>query len=451
MKTIRIGAGSGGCTYERIEPAVEMVQKGSVDYLVFECLSERTVAEAQLEKMEDPSKGYNPMLQERMEVFLPLMGKYGFKIVSNMGAANTPAACAEVLRIARELDIDIKVAMVSGDDIIDTIRTYDSLPVGRTASRLADIDGIVSANVYLGSDGIRRALDEGADVVITGRVADAALFVGPIVHEFGWECKDAAKMGQAILVGHMMECCAQLTGGYFADPGVKDVPGMDRLGHPIAEVSEDGRVVFTKAAGSGGLVSVDTCKEQMLYEVGDPACYITPDGVADFSHVTFTPDGADRVVACGAAAAPPTDTYKVNVGYLGGCIGIGEVSFGGSSALKRAELAAKAVQGRWEIIGIEPLERHVSYIGYDSLYGDSISSRMRAGAYPEVRLRIAVRTATESDARRLIREVQCLYINGPAGSAGISASFAPCIALAPILVPRKDIGAGNVTIERSLP
>jgi hypothetical protein len=458
MKKIRIGCGSGGCAYERIEPAIELVCKGNIDYLVFECLSERTITDAQKDRIADPAKGYNPMLQERMSRILPLMRDHNFKIVSNMGGANAPEAVRQIEAIAKDLNVSVKIAMVEGDNILPSIHAYDAIPLFDAdgsivrdkdghEKHLEDLQHVLSANVYLGSAAIRQALDEGADIVVTGRVADVSLFMGPLLHEFNWSDNAFDLRGQGLLTGHLMECCTQLTGGCYADPGVKDVKGLARLGHPIAEVSEDGAVLFTKVEGSGGFVSVDTCKEQMLYEIGDPSCYLTPDGIADFSHVSFEQVGTDRVRATGATSRLATDTYKANVGYLDSYLGVGAISFGGSTALDRARLCADVVQGRWHILGLKPLEKRIDFIGYDSLYGETIARTYEQRASYDIRLRIAVRASSEEQAKLLIREMQCLYINGPAGAAGIRTHIEPSISLASILVPCADIGIGTVKIR----
>lgn len=440
MKKIRIGCGSGGCSYERLEPALELVEKGNIDYLIFECLAERTIAEAQAKKLSDPDTGYNPMLEERMKLFLPLIKKYSFKIISNMGGANTPAAVRKILEIARQLNVTgLKIAYVTGDDITDHIHDYDETPLWENSQPLKSLENIISANAYLGADTICQALDMGADIVITGRIADPSLFVGPIMHEFHWDSEDYDRIGQAILTGHLMECCAQLTGGYYADPGYKDISDLHRLGHPIAEIDENANLFFTKPEGSGGAILVDICKEQLLYEIGNPAYYITPDGIADFSHVSFVQDGPDKVIASGAFSYPATDTYKVNIGYMDGFIGLGEISYGGTNCLNRAKLAADIIQKRWELIGITPEERRIDYIGYNSLYKDSISSSIHDGLFSEIRLRIAVRTKERLDAVRLIRELQCMYINGPAGGAGIASDIQSVLSVENILIPKSEI------------
>lgn len=440
MKKIRIGCGSGGCAFERLEPAIELVEKGKIDYLIFECLSERTIAEAQRQKQKNPEKGYNPMLEERMRIFLPLMKKYPFKIISNMGGANTMKAIEQIRSIAEELHITgLKLAFVTGDDITGRIHHYDHCPLMERPGCIGSIPNILSANVYLGADSIKAALDAGADIVITGRVADPSLFVAPILHEFNWDSDEYEKIGQAILTGHLMECGAQLTGGYYADPGYKEVPDLHILGLPIAEINEEGQVFFTKTPDSGGMVCVDICKEQMLYEIGNPAAYITPDGVADFSQVVFTQIGENEVSAWGAVSHGITDTYKANLAYEDGFIGIGEISFGGGTALERSKLAADIIQKRWEIIGIQPEEYQFSHIGFNSLYKTKISSQIQSGVIPEIRLRVAVRTRTAQDAHKLIRELQCLYINGPAGSSGIFSRTESVLSIDSFLIPRKDL------------
>lgn len=440
MKKIRIGCGSGGCAFERLEPAIELVEKGNIDYLIFECLSERTIAEAQRQKNSNPEKGYNPMLEERMKIFLPLMKQYRFKIVSNMGGANPQCAVYKIKQIAGELGIKgLKIAMVTGDDITSQIHEYDNYPLIESRTTIGLTQNIISANVYLGADSISQALDDGADIVITGRVADPSLFVGPIIHEFHWKADDYPKIGQAILTGHLMECCAQLTGGYYADPGYKEVPDLDRLGHPIAEINEMGEVFFTKPENSGGLVNVDICKEQLLYEIGNPAAYITPDGIADFTKVFFKQVSDHTVSAQGALSHDITDTYKVNLAYEDGYIGIGEVSFGGQNSLERAKLAADIIKKRWEIIRIKPLRHQFDYIGFNSLYKSNISTKIHSGTIPEIRLRVSVHTKTELDAHKLIRELQCMYINGPAGSSGIASHIETVLSIDSFLIPRKYV------------
>lgn len=440
-KKIRIGCGSGGCTWERLEPTIELLEKGRLDYLVFECLAERTIAAAQKEKLKNPAKGYNPMLEERMRKVLPLAMANSVKIVSNMGGANPAAAVDAIIEIAREQGVSgLRIARVEGDDLLERVKDYYDRPLWDSGLPLRSLDGcIISANVYLSSDPIRDALDQGADIVITGRVADPALFVGPLKHEFGWDDSRQDKLGQALLLGHLMECAAQLTGGYYADPGYKDVPDLHRLGQPIAEIDGSGDFLITKVEGSGGLVCVDVCREQLLYEIGDPSHYITPDGIADFSRVTFEQKGKDLVLARGGMSRGLPDTWKVNIGYQDCWVGEAEISFGGTNAMPRARLAADIVKKRMEITGTVPDEFRTDFIGYSSLYGEELSGRFTPQPRGEIRLRIAARAKTKETVTAVVREVQCMYINGPAGSSGITSDVDQMLSVENILIPKQDV------------
>ena len=296
MRTIRIGCGAG-FSGDRLEPAVELATQGELNYLVFECLAERTIALAQQARSRDPKGGYDPLLVARMEAVLGECHRRGTTIITNMGAAN-PVAAADVVRaIARQLGLrGLSVAAVTGDDVRDLVQAGDFV-VTETGQPVRDLsDRLVSANAYIGAPAILEALSQRANVVITGRAADPSLFVAPLVHEYRWRMDDWPALGRATLVGHLLECAGQVTGGYFADPGCKDVSGLDDLGFPIAEVPAQGPIVITKVSGSGGAVTPATCKEQLLYEIHDPAAYVTPDTVADFTGVRIEQAGPDRVI-----------------------------------------------------------------------------------------------------------------------------------------------------------
>jgi len=440
MKKVRIGCGAG-CSYDRLEPAIELVEKGNLDYIVFECLAERTIANNQQQKLKDPSKGYTPMLEARIRGILKQAKEKGTKIVTNMGAANAPAAVDLILDVAREMKInELKIAMVSGDDITDKLERYKDVPMWQSTRKLGELDAeIISANVYLGADAIKEALDNGADIVVTGRVADVALFVGPLMHEFGWKDDDLSEIGQATLLGHLMECGGQLTGGYFADPGYKDVENLHLLGHPIAEIDETGDFFVTKVKGSGGEVSLRTCKEQLLYEITDPSCYITPNAIVDFTNVTFRQIEKDTVFVKGAISKGIPDTYKVNVGYSDCYIGEGEVSFGGTNSLPRAKMCADIIQKRLKIVGAEIEEYRTDYIGYNSLYKTNISDIFSPEGHSEIRLRVSGRTKKLADAMLISQEVDYLYTNGPAGSSGIESGVREVLSIGAIIIPRDDI------------
>ena len=315
MRTIRIGSGAG-YSGDRIEPAVELAEKGDIQYLVFECLGERTVALAQQARMKNPEGGYDPLLEERMRAVLPLCAAKGIKIVTNMGAANPEAAARRTAEIAKSLGLSsLKIAAIVGDDVLDACKDGD-LPIMEFDGTIKQLGNrLLSANAYLGAEPMAEALTSGADIVITGRASDPALFLAPMIHAFGWAMDDWNLLGQGTVAGHLLECAGQITGGYFADPGYKDVPDLARLGFPIGEVGEDGSLVITKVAGSGGAVTARTCKEQLLYEVHDPRQYFQPDVVADFSEVTVEEIGPDRVRVSGGRGHQ-ANRYAESLGRL---------------------------------------------------------------------------------------------------------------------------------------
>ncbi len=435
MKTLRIGSGAG-YSGDRIEPAVELAEQGDLDYLVFECLAERTIALAQQARISDPEGGYDPLLSERMRRVLPFVGvkpgRRRLRVVTNMGAANPVSAANEVRRIASELGLVLKVVAVVGDDVLDVLKPEFLLDNGQTVGSLGA--RLISANAYMGVDGILDALHADADVVITGRVADPSLFLAPQMFEFGWASDDWPRLGRGTLVGHLLECAGQVSGGYFADPGFKDVEDLARLGFPLAQINGDGDAVITKVPGSGGRVSRATCAEQLIYEVHDPAAYLTPDVTADFSRVGFVEEGIDRVRAHGAGGRMRPERLKVSVGYLDGWIGEGQMSYGGPGAVARAQLARDVVLKRLELMGVKMHDVRAELIGMDSLHGQ------RSTVEPwEVRLRVAARCEDRGEAVRVGNEVETLYTNGPSGGGGASKSVRQVVAVASLLLPRSAV------------
>ena len=423
MKTIRIGSGAG-YGGDRLEPALELIEKGHIDYIGFECLAERTIALAQKEKRLNPLGGYNHLFEYRMQQALPLAWKHGVKIITNMGAANPVGAQEKAVEIAKSLGLKgMRIAAVTGDDLFGSINRYLEAGIMENDASLSSIkDQIISANAYLGVGPIVKALEEGADVIITGRVADM---------------KDVDLLGKGTLVGHSLECAGQVSGGYFADPGKKDVPELWNVGFPLAEVDENGNGFITKVEGSGGTISRATCTEQLIYEIHDPAAYITPDCVADFSRVQFSELDTDKVQFTGASGHVPTDLYKVSVGYMNGFIGEGQISYGGHNNLKRAQLAEEIVTKRLEhqqITGI-----HVDYIGINSL-----SPRSELTENQEVRLRFAKKTPDKWEAELVANEVEALYTNGPAGGGGAMKSVSEVVSVVSILVPKTDISTSVI-------
>jgi hypothetical protein len=434
-RPLRIGAGAGFAD-DRIEPAVALAASGEVDYLVFECLAERTTARENLARRKDPERGYTPRLLQRMEAVLPPCVERGVRIVTNMGAANPAAGARAVRRLAREHGLgDVACAVVQGDDVSEVLRRRPDLPLMESGKPLESIlPAMASANAYLGADLICEALETEAAVVITGRVGDPSLFLAPALHHFGWSYDDGDKLAVGTLAGHLLECSTQVTGGCFADPGRKEVQGLDDLGNPIAEIDADGGLVITKLVGTGGRVDRATCTEQLLYEMHDPAHYITPDCVLDVTGVTLEEIGPDRVRAAGARAHQRTPTYKVTVGYFDGYIGEGQVSYAGINAVGRARLAAEVVKARLQRSGFHYSELRCDLIGMSSLHGAQAH-------YPEpyeVRLRIAARCDSRRAAEAVGFEVRAMHVNGPAGGGGGSdPSVREILAVQSLLLPRE--------------
>ena len=447
MKSIRIGSGAGFAN-DRFEPAVELLEKGNLDYLIFECLGERTVAFAMLRKNKNPEKGYDSQLELRFEKLFEVFRKQEIhtKIVSNMGAANPIGAAKKIAAMAKERGLGhLKIAAVTGDDVLDRIDKYmDQITMERDVKLETIKDTIVNANAYIGCASIVEALEHGADIVITGRAADPSLTVGPCVHEFGWAMDEWDKLGKATVAGHLLECGGQATGGYYADPGYKeDVPEPWRMGFPICVIDENGNFEITKVEGSGGIVTEGTIKEQLLYEIQDPSGYITPDVIADFTEIEVKQIGKDRVAVTGGKGRAKTGKLKINCGYNDCYIGEGEISYGGRNCVARAKLAAETVLKRLELCKIQYSEIRVDLIGITSLYKEKVGYEMSKCEPAEVRLRVAARTKDYYNADRVGYEVETLLCCDPASGGGARRTVRDIISLASILIDEKDVKTEN--------
>jgi hypothetical protein len=416
---LRIGcaAGFSGDRTDAAAPVVQaLIAAGSPAFLIFETLAERTLALAQLARRADPEAGYEPLLPDLLRPVLADCLAHGVRIVSNFGAANPAGAARRIHALARELGLPApRIAIVEGDDV--------SGPGHRPLLQAAlgpALDGLdlVSANAYQGAEAIADALLAGADIVVCGRVADPSLAVGPALAHFGWARDDWTRLARATMAGHLLECGTQVTGGYYADPGYKDVPGMASLGYPIAEIDADGHCTITKPAGTGGRIDAHTVKEQLLYEVHDPAAYLTPDVVADITEAEVQELGPDRVRLSGVRGHARPATLKVNVCHATGWLAEGEISYAGARAEGRARLAAQVLRER--LAGLGPLRADL--IGVSSVFADDggqwLDSLSDSGAR-DVRLRVAMNHRERSSAERLAREVTALYTCGPAGGGGV--------------------------------
>lgn len=434
---IGCAAGFGGDRADAAGPVVDtLISRGGPAVLIFEMLAERTLALAQLARRENPEGGFAPLMEPAVRPILCRCLEHGIPIVSNFGAANPRAAARRILRIAEEQGLQrMRVAVVEGDDLSDArgrelLRAYlDPAYVTRE---------LVSANVYLGAGAIADALRAGAQVVVTGRVADPSLAVGPAMAHFGWSETAWDTLGRATMAGHLLECGAQVTGGYFADPGLKDVPDLHTVGFPIAEIAADGCFVITKADRTGGVVDCRTVKEQLLYEVHDPAAYLTPDVVADISQAEVHEIGPDRVAVSGVRGHPRPATLKTTVCFAGGWLGEGEISYAGPNAEGRARLAADVIKRR---IG-DALTLRFDLIGVLSVFGDDHGralAELAPGAVRDVRLRVAAAHSDRARVKRLLDEVTALLTCGPAGGGGVRTSITSRLGSSSCYVPRELI------------
>lgn len=442
---IRIGCGAG-FSGDRIEPAIILAEKGELDYLVLECLAERTIALANKRKMSDPTKGYDPLLERRIETLLPYLVKNKIRLITNMGAANPIEGAKKIIEIAIKQGINIKVAAVSGDDVIDelSLKNDNFFIFGDENFALEIIEKhqspvtnnqspIISANAYLGVEGILEALQTDAQIIITGRVADPSLFLAPMIHEFGWEINDFNLLGKGTVIGHLLECAGQVTGGYFADPIKKPVPDLANLGHPFADICSDGTAIISKVEGTGGIVNLATVKEQLLYEVINPNEYYTPDVIADFTTVQLKDLGNNQVQVFGCTGKEKPQTYKVSVGYKAYFLGEGEISYAGENAIERAKLAGKIIEERLKNV---VNELRIDYIGLQSVHRTNFENQ----SIPyEIRLRVAAKADSAEVAALVGEEVEALYTNGPAGGGGVRKYVNEVIGIVSILVDRNKV------------
>lgn len=444
---LRIGAGAGQSD-DRMVPALTLAQRGNLDFLVFECLAERTIARESLARAQDEGKGYSPSLHERLRMVLPTCVEQQIRIVSNMGAANPVAGARAARREAQDLGLgDIACAVVVGDDVASVMRSMPHLTILENGEPLESIlPKMISANAYLGADVVCEALDTGASIVLTGRVADPSLFLAPMMHVFGWSYDDLPRLAAGTAAGHLLECSSSVTGGCFAWPNKKDVEDLANVGYPYVDVTAEGTIALGKAPGTGGRLDTMTCTEQLIYEMHDPAAYVTPDCVLDITEVRLRQEGKDRVRVEGARAKPRTPTYKVVVGYSGGYIGEGEVSYGGIDAVPRAKMAVELVKERLKSRGFQYEDFRADLIGMSSLHG---LPDARPEPY-EVRLRMAGRSQDRKAAHAVGFEVRALHMHGPGGAGGGSdPRVREVLAVKSVLLPRNFVNP-QIVIEGSL-
>jgi hypothetical protein len=441
----RIGSGAG-FSGDRIDAPQSVVAAiaaaGEGGAVIFETLGERTLALGQIAKRQDASRGYEPLLEDLLEPVLAQCVASGIVIVGNFGQANPPAAAAAIQALADRLGLGaLRVAIVGGDDLIGRV-DLSQTERWEGDGRLPDLDGdVIAINAYMGAEAIAQAIIAGAQVVVTGRVADPALVLGPLVAHFGWRWDDLDSIAAGTLVGHLLECGSQVSGGFFADPGLKDVPDTANIGFPIAEVESDGSFIVTKADGTGGLVDLRTVKEQLLYEIHDPAAYLTPDVTLDISQVELAQVGRDRVRVTGAKGHPAPEELKATVSYFGDWLGEAEISYAGPNALARAQLAVTTIGERIRRRDL-PVRHRADIVGtvsaFDSDSGDLLAE-FGGSATGDYRVRFAFGGPSRRDVERAVQEVNALYCCGPAGGGGVRQSVKPRVRTLSHLVPRQFV------------
>jgi len=410
--------------------AQELAGKPGPRFMIYETLAERTLALAQLRRMKG-EPGYLPRLDTFLRPVLEICLRHGIRIIGNFGAADPQGACRRIADLCGELGLPLpRLVHVCGDDVMAG-PARPALDQGRRQNDGPVNYDLVAANAYIGASSIVEALEMGADIVVTGRVADPSLTLGPLVHSWGWGWQDWDLLAAGTLCGHILECAAQVSGGYFADPGRKEVPDLARIGFPLAEVAADGSFVVTKPVGTGGCVTPRTVREQILYEIDDPAGYITPDVVLDLTAVQVAQAGPDRVRVSGARGRPRPGMLRAMACYRGGWLGEAEISYAGPNALPRGRLAAQVLGDRLRDLDIA--ENRIDLIGVNAVAGDAVAD---AGAIPEVRLRLAVASDRPDLAQTALDEVESLYLCGPAGGGGVRRSLVERLNSEPILIPR---------------
>jgi hypothetical protein len=450
---LRIASGQGFWGDLQRAP-LDQARKGPIDFLVMDYLAEVTMSIMQKQKLKSPRAGYARDFVEVVTELLPDIKEKGFKVISNAGGVN-PTACADaIVANARARGVTgLRVAVVTGDDLVD--RLDDLLAEGvalkhmETGEPLSTVrERVVSANAYLGAGPIVEALEKGADVVVTGRTTDTGLTLAPMMFEFGWRADDWDRVAAGTVAGHILECGAQSSGGNFTD--WESVPDMAGIGFPIVEARPDGTFTVTKHGGTGGLVTPATVAEQLLYEIGDPRDYITPDGVADFTTIRLEGDGTDRVRVHGITGRPATEFLKVSAAYADGWKATSTLVYGWPDAAKKARAAARILKERLDNLGLAFDEYRAELIGLNALSERDEADPAREAELDEVMLRVAVRGHDEAAVEAFGREIAPLILTGPSavtGFAGGRPRPSEVIAYWPALIPKERVRPEVTVVE----
>ncbi|HEY7334929.1 MAG TPA: acyclic terpene utilization AtuA family protein [Bryobacteraceae bacterium] len=439
---IRIANGQGFWG-DSLEAPVELVRRGPIDYLTLDYLAEITMSILQKQRARDPKAGYARDFVDMIARVLPDLKQRRIRVIANAGGVN-PKGCADaILEIARRQGVALKVAVVSGDDIMDRLDRLD-LRNMETGEPFASIRGRVqSANVYLGAFPVVEALRQGADMVVTGRVTDTGLTLAPLIHEFGWKADEWDRLAAGTIAGHTIECGAQCTGGN-CQMDWETIPDLYDIGYPIVEAEPDGTFVVTKHTGTGGRVTVASVKEQLLYEMGDPREYITPDCIADFTTIQLAPTGTDRVRFTGIKGRPATEFYKVSISYSAGYKAMGSMVYAWPDAYKKARAAEQILRRRLDRLGLRFDALRAEFLGANACHGipaaeppPEIAERLA-----EVVLRFGVRGQDRAAVDRFTREIPPLALNGPPVVSGLGTGrprVEEIVAYWPALIHKREV------------
>lgn len=444
MDSVRLGAGMAFWG-DSINAAIDMVERADIDYLCCDHLAELTMSILSKRRERDPDSGYTPDVLELMRRALPTCRERNIRVVTNAGGAN-PRACAEAIaRVAKELGLDgARIAVVTGDEVMSHIDDlmaagagFESIDTGAPLSTVRD--KLTHANVYTGCEGIVEALDQGADVVVCGRVTDIALYLGPMRHELGWAADDWDLLGKGAAIAHIAECGAQSTGGLYSK-GWRHVPGQARIGYPVIEIAADGSSTVSKTPDSGGEVTVGSVSEQMVYEILDPGNYLTADVTGDFSQITLEEIGPDLVRVGGCTGRPAPEQLKVNMGYRAGFLGVAQWSYTWPEAVDKAKASIALLEERLAAAGFQAEQTRVEYVGHNSMWAPLVPPPDDPDAL-EVTVRYSAKCLTKEDARKVFDELVPICNNGPAGLGGLGTRLpvTELFAVWPALLPREHV------------
>ena len=455
-ETVRV-AGGQGFWGDLLTAPVDQVRKGPIDYLMLDYLAEVTMSILQKQMNRNPEAGYARDFVELMREILPDCVEKNIKVLSNAGGVNVTGCAEAIANVARELGLQgkVKIGVVTGDDVLERLDQFladgveiNSMDDGTPLSAIRD--KVQSANVYLGAEALVEALGKGANVIVGGRLTDTGLTLAPLMHEFGWSFDDWDKVSAGTIAGHIIECGAQSSGGN-CQYDWQNIPDMANIGFPIVEASPDGAFIVTKHSGTGGRVNIQSVKEQLLYEMGDPHEYITPDVVADFASIQLEAAGENRVRVHGITGHPKTDFYKVSIAYTGGYKAVGTLVYSWPDALDKAKAADKILRTRLNNLGLEFEVILTEYVGVNATHahlatadveGGNPTGREGAQDYPEVQLRIGVRGQNKADVERFTKEIAPLILTGPpsvTGFAGGRPKVEEIMAYFPALIPKSLI------------